>query len=73
MNNVTIDPMVAYSESQALTKYYHDRNLLLANRIAELDKEKSGLEAEIARLNGVISQGQQEIKDSENGSSTDQA
>lgn len=68
-SQVSIDPMVAYSEASHWVKMYQDRCLFLTSKITDLTLDKKNLEAEIARLNGIISQGQQEIKEPENGSS----
>jgi len=46
MSTIPIDPAVALAEAQALTEYYRNRTLLLAQAVAELRARLRQLEAE---------------------------
>ena len=70
MNSVNIDPIAALAESSALNKYYHDRNLLLANANVILMREKSALEAERDGLLNTLATMQEEIEALKNGVSS---
>ncbi len=71
-SQVSIDPMAAYAEATALSKYYHDRNLLLANQNATLLREKAALETEKEQLLTTVNNQLVEIEALKNGNIADQ-
>lgn len=71
MTQKTINPLAAYAESTELNKYYHDRNLVLADENATLRGNIAALEQEKEQLHQRLIEMQKEIEALNNGCSRD--